>query len=396
MTSAANSTIQTPILIAGGGIGGLTTALAMARNGIATDVFEQADEFKEVGAGLQVGPNAFRVFEALGLTAEVRKLATFPESLTIKDAVTAQEILALPVGENFRERFGFPYGLMHRADLHQGLLQACRQSSLVRLHTHSKCVAFDDLGDEVRVTMADGREWRGSGLVGADGLWSMVRQAIIGDGAPRLAGHICYRAIVPIKDVPEEMRLNAMGLWVGPKMHIVLWPMRQNQFYNVTVVFHSDRFEEGWDTYGEPDELRERVANTHPQVREFVDSVQGWRMYVLRDREPVKDWSRGRVTLLGDAAHPMLQYLAQGACMAMEDAMCIADQVAHHGGDIARAFLQYQQQRYLRTTRIQVTARLYGHVYHASGASADLRNEFLRSRTPEQTLESMAWIFDTH
>lgn len=395
MTPADNTTSRrAPILVAGGGIGGLTAALALARHGIESAAFEQADEFKEVGAGLQVGPNAFRVFDALGLTSEVRKLATFPESLTIKDAITAEEIIELPVGENFRERFEYPYGLMHRADLHQVLLQACRASGLIQLHTHSKLTAFEDRGDEVRVRMSNGTEWTGGALVGADGLWSMVRQAIVGDGPPRLAGHICYRAIVPLSDVPQDMRKNAMALWVGPKMHMVLWPMRQDQFYNVTVVFHSNRFEEGWDSYGDPDELRERVASTHPQVREFVNSVQDWRMYVLRDREPVRNWSSGRVTLLGDAAHPMLQYLAQGACMAMEDAMCLAEEVARHGGDHASAFLDYQQRRYLRTTRVQLTARLYGHVYHAADASADLRNAFLRSKTPEQTLESMAWIFD--
>jgi len=392
MSSAGIST--QPILITGGGIGGLATALALARKGIATEVFEQAEQFKEVGAGLQVGPNAFRIFEALGLTAEISKLATFPESLTIKDAVTAEQVVQLPVGSNFRQRFGFPYGLMHRADLHEVLLRACRQSGLVQLHTNTKCTAFDDRGAEVRVRMADGSERLGSAFVGADGLWSMVRQAIVGDGEPRLAGHICYRAIVPIEQVPQEMRQNAMALWVGPRMHMVLWPMRQGAFCNVTVVFHSSRFEQGWDSYGDPDELRERIAGTHPRVRDFVHSVQDWRMYVLRDREPVRNWSKGRVTLLGDAAHPMLQYLAQGACMAMEDAVCLADQVARHGGDHAAAFQDYQQQRYLRTTRIQLTARLYGFVFHASDASADLRNQFLQSRTAEQTLESMAWIFD--
>ena len=177
-------------------------------------------------------------------------------------------------------------------------------------------------------------------------------------------------------------------------MHMVLWPMRKGAYSNVTVVFHSDRFEEGWDTYGDPDELHERMAGMHPKVRDLVRSVQDWRMYVLRDRDPVRNWSRGRVTLLGDAAHPMLQYLAQGACMAMEDAVCLADQVARHRGDHSAAFLEYQKLRYLRTARVQLTARLYGVVYHAADASADLRDDFLRSKTPEQVLESMAWIYD--
>lgn len=394
MTLSGQPHTQRPILISGGGIGGLTAALALARRGIACEVLEQAAEFKEVGAGLQVGPNAFRVFDALGLTNAINERATFPEAFELTDAQTGQPIVTLPLGEGFRTRFGYPYGLMHRADLHQVLLDACRQSPLIGLRTRSQCVSFEDHGDEVTVTLADGGRRAGRALVGADGLWSMVRRTLFADGDPRLAGHVCYRAIVPIDHLPAEMRQNAMGLWVGPKMHMVLWPMRKGAFSNVTVVFHSDRFEEGWDTWGDPEELRERVAGLHPGVRDFVLSVENWRMYVLRDRDPVRTWSKGRVTLLGDAAHPMLQYLAQGACMAMEDAMCLAEQVDAHPGDCARAFQTYQQLRYLRTARVQLTARLYGIVYHAVDASADLRNEFLRSRTPDQIFESMAWIYE--
>ena len=394
MISEKSPSISQSILINGGGIGGLTTALALAQKGIASQVLEQASEFQEVGAGLQVGPNAFRVFDQLGVTEAINALATFPESFTLMDALEAGQIVQLPLGEGFRARFGFPYGLMHRADLHQVLLNACRRQTLIKLHTNSKCVSFMDTGNGVDVTLADGNLVSGSALVGADGLWSVVRQSIVGDGPPRLAGHICYRAIVPITQLPEDMRSNAMNLWVGPKMHMVLWPMRQGAYSNVTVVFHSDRFEEGWDTYGDPEELRERVANLDPKVRDFVMAIQDWRMYVLRDRDPIRDWSKGRVTLLGDAAHPMLQYLAQGACMAMEDAVCLADQVASHASDPAAAFKAYQQQRYLRTARVQLTARLYGHVYHAAGASADLRNEFLRTKTPAQIFESMAWIYE--
>ena len=386
--------LKQPILVSGGGIGGLSAALAMAQKGIPSVVLEQASEFGEVGAGLQVGPNAFRVFDQLGVTGAISELATFPESFTLHDAVSTEQIVQMPLGAGFRQRFGHPYGLMHRADLHRVLLDACRSSDLITLQTESKCASFIDNGNEVKVELAQGGNLTGLALVGADGLWSVVRQTIVGDGAPRLAGHICYRAIVPIEQIPAQMRSNDMNLWVGPKMHMVLWPMRKGAYSNVTVVFHSDRFEEGWDTYGDPEELRERMSTLHPEVCEFVMSIQDWRMYVLRDREPIKDWSKGRVTLLGDAAHPMLQYLAQGACMAMEDAICLAAELARHGANVADAFLAYQQQRYLRTARIQLTARLYGHVYHAAGASADLRNEFLRAKTPAQIFESMAWIYE--
>ena len=185
-----------------------------------------------------------------------------------------------------------------------------------------------------------------------------------------------------------------MSLWLGPRTHMVLWPMRQAQFYNITAVFHSDRLEEGWDSEASPQELHERFAGALPEVRALLGSIDNWRMFVLRDRDPIRSWSKGRVTLLGDAAHPTLQYLAQGACMAMEDGVCLAEMLQRHGGDVPAALLRYQQARYLRTARVQLTSRLYGHVYHASGATADLRDQFLRSRSAEDTLEGMAWVFD--
>ena len=392
---AANPKPQ-PVLVIGAGIGGLTTALALAKKGRRAEVFEQASEFKEAGAGLQVGPNAFRVFDVLGLTHTINGLATFPDGMGLRDALTGSEITQIPLGKGFEQRFGYPYGLMHRADLHRVLLDACQGSPLITLHSGQKLDRFDDTGVDVAAHMQDGSVHRGAALVGADGLWSTIRAAIVNDGKPRLAGHICYRAIVPAERVPATNRQNAMMLWLGPKSHLVHWPMRQGRFYNLTAVFHSDRFDEGWDTYGGAEELRESFIETRPEVRGMLDAATEWRMFVLSDREPIRDWSRGRVTLLGDAAHPTLQYLAQGACMAMEDAVCLANMVERHGDDFEGAFLAYQKARYLRTTRIQLTSRLYGNVYHAAGAAADLRNDFLRSRSAQQTLESMAWIYDPH
>lgn len=393
MSTSQNNAL--PIMIIGGGIGGLCAALALSRKGYPVHLFEQAEEFRPVGAGLQVGPNAFRIFDALGLTDAISRVATFPEALVVMDAVSGDEVTNIPVGEPFRTRFGYPYGLMHRADLHAVLLAACRDSSLIILSTDQKLNDFEDRGDSVIVSMESGDRYEGAALIGADGLWSTVRSKIVGDGKPRVAGHIAYRAIIPTAKVPQVNQRNAMVLWAGPKVHLVHWPMRGGEFYNLTAVFHSDRYEEGWDSYGSPDELHERFACTRPEVRGILERIEDWRMFVLCDREPIKEWSRGRVTLLGDAAHPMLQYLAQGACMAMEDAMCLASQVGKADGDYAQAFIDYQESRYLRTARTQLTARLYGEVYHASGATRDLRNAFLQSRSPDQTLEGMAWLYDT-
>lgn len=385
---------QQPILIIGGGIGGLASALALSRLGIPTLVIEQADEFREVGAGIQVGPNGFRALDRLGVLAQARELAVLPDELIMMDSVNATPVVEIPAGDSFIERFQYPYALIHRADLHNVLLNACRASSQIEFRTSTRVASFSEANGKMNVTTAQGEVISGSALIGADGLWSKVRESIVGDGAPRVSGHIAYRAVIPIEEVPEAYRRNAMILWGGPKNHLVQYPLRGGKLFNLVAVFHSDRYVEGWNTEGDPEELKQRFAGTCDTVQELLAKIDSWRMWVLCDREPVKEWSRGLATLVGDAAHPMLQYLAQGACMAMEDAVVLADAVARCDGDFAEAFQDYQQRRYLRTGRCQIMARVHGEFYHATGVTAELRNAMLASRTPEQSYEGLAWLYD--
>jgi salicylate hydroxylase len=256
-----------------------------------------------------------------------------------------------------------------------------------------KVVAVEEAGERVIARTQAGGSHEGSALIGADGLWSTIRQILVGDGKPVVAGHITYRAVLPAAAMPPDLRWWSMVLWAGEKVHLVHYPMRGGELFNLVAVFHSSRYEEGWDSYGDPTELNERFARTCAPVRMLLDKIESWRMWVLCDRPPVRDWSRGRLTLLGDAAHPMLQYLAQGACMAIEDAVCLANKVAAHGGDFAAAFRDYQEARYLRTGRVQIMARVYGEFYHASGVARELRNMMLGGRTPEQAFESMQWLY---
>ena len=253
---------------------------------------------------------------------------------------------------------------------------------------------MDDKGDRVVVSTETGEVYEGAALVGADGLWSIVRQKIVGDGKPVVSGHITYRAVLPTSEVPEELRAWAMIIWAGEKTHLVQYPMRGGELYNLVAVFHSDKFAEGWDSYGDPAELHERFAKTCEPVRTLLGKIESWRMWVLCDRPPIRDWSRGNITLLGDAAHPMLQYLAQGANMAIEDAVCLARKIELSNGNPQGAFLAYQQERYLRTARVQLMAKLYGEAYHASNATRDLRNAVLGARSQKEAMESMAWLYD--
>jgi salicylate hydroxylase len=384
-----------PIVIAGGGIGGFAAALSLARKGRAVTLLEQAPEFGEVGAGIQIGPNVFKMFEVLGLTEAILDVAVLPEFLVMRDALTGGEIVRMPVGSKaFRERYTYPYGVIYRPDLHNALIDACKAEPLVTTHTSQSVTGFEDTGDGVRVSTEGGETYEGAALIGADGLWSKVRAEIVGDGAPRVSGHIAYRAVLKTEEVPDHIRQDNVVLWAGPRTHLVHYPLHRGEIYNLVAVFHSDRYEEGWDSYGDPDELRRRFAGEHEDVLTMLDKIESWRMWVLCDREPVKDWSKGRATLLGDAAHPMLQYLAQGACMAIEDGVCLATRVDANGDDFETAFKEYQGLRYLRTARVQLTARMFGDIYHAAGATADLRNAMLGAIDQTKPGEGMAWLYE--
>ena len=377
-----------PILITGGGIGGLAAALALARRGFRSRLLEQAPEFKEVGAGIQLGPNSQRCLSELGLEAAVKRLAVFPQALVMMDAVTAEQAISIPLG-GFEQRFKAPYALIHRADLHYCLLEACRQSPLIVLETSAQVTDFEDDGERVRVATRDGRAYDAPAFIAADGLWSTVRAKLIGDGKPRVAGHVSYRSVLPAADVPEKLRRNDMVIWAGPKCHMVHYPLRCGELFNLVATFHSNRYEEGWNSFGDPAELHERFRGTCDIVKLMLGKIAEWRMWVLCDREPIKHWSKGRVTLLGDAAHPMLQYLAQGAGMALEDSLCLA-QCLEQADTVEDAFTAYPLARYLRTGRVQLAARLYGEFYHADGVRRELRNAYVKNAS----YEGLAWLYD--
>ena len=377
-----------PIIIVGGGIGGLAAALALATRGYPALVLEQAAEFREVGAGIQLGPNSWRCLRALGAEPQAKRLAVFPGALVMMDAVTAEQVISVPLA-GFEARFGAPYALIHRADLLDALLAACRNSPMITLETSRQVSGISDDGAMVHVRTTDGRVYDTPALIGADGLWSTIRSAILADGKPRVAGHITYRSVLPASEVPDRLRRNEMILWSGPKCHLVHYPLRGGELFNLVAVFHSNRYEEGWNSFGDPAELHERFQHTCDEVRLMLEKISEWRMWVLCDREPVKMWSKGRVTLLGDAAHPMLQYLAQGAGMALEDALCLA-RCLDEADTVGQAFEAYPLERFLRTGRVQLTARLYGEFYHAEGVRRELRNAYVKNLG----YEGLAWIYE--
>ncbi len=391
--TTANSSF--PILVAGGGIGGLAAAFVLSRAGHCVTVLEQAPEFGEIGAGIQLGPNIFCMFEYLGLTEEINKVAYFPPAMGMRDVRTGEQVVRVQMGDAARAAYGgFAYGVIYRKDLHDVLLNACRTLPSITLRTNASVQAFTQDASGVIATLKSGEQIKGAALIGADGLWSGIRQTIVGDGKPRVSGHIAYRAVLKKEGVPPELWSDEVQLWGGEKTHLVTYPLRRGELFNLVAVFHSNKYDEGWDTFGDNSELAERFADAHPTVRALMAKINTWKMWVLCDREPVKNWSLGRATLLGDAAHPMLQYLAQGAGQAIEDAVVLGKAIEHFKGDFEKAFLAYQEKRYLRTARVQLTARFYGDIYHASGVTRELRNSIFQGGQDAAGFAGLKWMYE--
>lgn len=386
--------LANPIIIAGGGIGGLSAAVGLAQKGFPTIVLEQAAELGEIGAGIQIGPNAFHAFDYLGVGDQAREKAVYIDKLRLMDATDGEEIVHIPVDEQFRQRFGNPYAVVHRADLHGVLLDFCRGSDLVDLRTNHEVVGYEQDGKAVRARIKEGDPVSGLVLVGADGLRSAVRAQLVNDGEPRVSGHTTYRSVIPTEQMPEDLRWNAATLWAGPKCHIVHYPLKGWEVFNLVVTYHNDAPEAVVGKPVEREEVRVGFEHVHPRARQIIEHGDNWKLWVLCDRDPVDNWIDGRVVLLGDAAHPMMQYMAQGACMAMEDAVCLSHMFEACAGDHVEAFAAYQNQRIARTARVQIGSRLIGeYVYHAAGATALMRNAVMKTMDIGEYYHRLSWLY---
>ena len=372
-----------PVLIAGGGIGGLAAALSLSRAGLRAHVLEKSSQFAEIGAGLQLAPNATRMLDRLGILPEICCHANFPKQLVMMDAVSGLPITALDLGAKFREHFGHPYILMHRGELLATEFAACRASPLITLENNKEVVSVEDLGDAAAVRCADGSMYNCEALIGADGLWSTVRKVVHDDGDPICAQFVAYRGTIPVDEAPAGSDLDNMTIWVGPDMHFVQYVVKAGRLFNQVAVFRSRRYRADSDDWGTVEELDEHYSRFCEPVRTAVKKIGRDRRWPMFDRLPIANWTRNRITLLGDAAHPMLQYVAQGACQALEDAVCLGECFGEFTGDVPQALGAYQARRLPRTARVQGIARFFGELKHVDGVGRTLRNELLAKRTAD-------------
>ena len=381
-----------PVLIAGGGIGGLAAALALTRQGFHVKVLEQSPEIGEIGAGIQLGPNAFHAFDALGVGEKTRNRAVYTDFMVMHDAVDEYQVGKIPTGEAFIQRFGNPYAVIHRADVHQSLLEGAQDTGKVEFVTSTRVTQIEQTDSTVTVTDQQGNSHSGIALIGADGVKSVVRATYVNDPA-RITGHVVYRAVVEKKDFPEDLQWNAASIWVGPNCHLVHYPLRGGEQYNVVVTFHSRQQEEWGVTEGSKEEVQSYFQGICPKARQLIDLPKTWKRWATADREPIGQWSFGRATLLGDAAHPTTQYMAQGACMAIEDAVTLGEALRVTNNDFVQAFDLYQRARVSRTARIVLSGREMGRLYHAKGVERLVRNDLWRGRSPERFYDAVEWLY---
>jgi 3-hydroxybenzoate 6-monooxygenase len=379
------------VIVVGGGIGGLAAALALARRNISVELLEQAPEIGEIGAGIQLAANAFNALDALGVGEATRRRAVFTEYLKLMDAVDGSEVVRIDVGEPYRQRFGNPYAVIHRADIHLSILEAVQASPLIQFRTNTQVQAIEQ--DERGATVIDqrGTRYRADAVIGCDGVKSVVRSALLGD-EHHVTGHVVYRAVVDVANMPADLRVNAPVVWAGPHCHLVHYPLRGGQQYNLVVTFHSRQQEQWGVTDGSKEEVLSYFDGIHPLPHQMLDRPSSWKRWATADRDPVEHWSVGRVTLLGDSAHPMTQYLAQGACQALEDAVTLGAAIEAADGDFEAAFALYERARIPRTARVLYSAREMGRIYHAKGVERLVRNSLWVDRTQEQFYDALHWL----
>lgn len=383
-----------PILIAGGGIGGLATALALGRKGIRVHVIEQAKEIGGIGYGIQLGPNVFPMFDRLGLSEVVKREADFPAAAVWYDAFTGAEVTRVEAGEGIVRRFGSPYIIIHRGDLHDILMDACRGVREIEFSTGAAVTGFEDRGDSVGVDMANGRRLEGAALIGADGIRSRVRAQLFGESDPHYIGWVAHRTTIPTGQVPEGIDRDIVALWGGEGFHIVHYPLRHGKLFNIVTVFRTPTYAKKVDTATFRAELLKTYERAHPLMKKLIDLTDlDWRGAVA-DRHPIRHWCRGRVTLLGDAAHPTLQALAQGACMAIEDGVCIADLIEQSQGDFAAAFRQFQDERVVRTAKVILESRYMWQMLHPEGAERGPVHRRFRAMSRGDVWDALAWLYD--
>lgn len=382
-----------PILVAGGGIGGLATALALARHGIPSRILERRSAFAEDGAGIQIGPHGMRVLACLGVDDLLRASASEPDSIRVMDARSGHELSSLPLGSRIAGRHGAPYCTAHRQDLHSALLEQARVNPLIEIASNAEVVDAASSAAGVTVTLAGGATLSGAAFISADGLWSALRKKIFDAEAPRFSGKCAYRSVLPAEAVPKTLRRNDVHIWLEAGAHVVHYPVRGGREVALVAIFDDPAQSDAWSSDASVTEVRVRTGSLAQPLQDLMRSAGAWRKWSLFESHVPSHYVKGRIALLGDAAHPVLPFLAQGAVLALEDASVVAAAIAMTPGDIPAALLRYESERRARVLRVQAASARNGQIYHLSGLMAVARNSTLRALPAERLMASYDWLY---
>ncbi len=389
----ARDTKPGPVLIVGGGIGGLATALALAQQGVPSHVLERRGAFNEEGAGIQIGPNGTRILQRLGLTDALYPYVGVPDALSVRDGRTGGEIASLPLGRWMAMRHGTPHWTLHRKDLHAALANAVRAEPLiaVSLDFDASEVAID--AAHVAVAASDGVAWTGRALIAADGIWSTLRTMLIDPAKPRFSGKCAVRSVVPVDLLPADFERNETTIWLSPDAHVVCYPVSGGTELAVIVVFEDQHESTDWSAPVPPSWVQRSMSTSADDVQTLLLAAPSWKRWALHTLPAPKRWTRGPVALLGDAAHPVLPFFAAGAVMALEDAVVVADALAKNTSDVTTALRRYERVRRARVMRVARASLKNGSIYHSSGVTARTRNFVLRNTRPERLMSRYDWLY---
>lgn len=388
-----NGTPQSQFLIAGGGIGGLSAAIALVRQNLSVTVLERSDFGEESGAGIQLGPNAMRLLERLGLLEAIEQIAFRPAAIFIFDGLSGKRLAEIPLGTYAEARYGAPYLTLHRADLHAALHAACKAAAGVTLSPGFDLTGVEELDASVKAIAADGRIAQAPALIGADGIWSEIRKLIAPDARLIFTGATAWRALLPRGELKAPFDAPVISIWLGPDTHLVHYPVRGGKELNIVAVTEGGSDTRGWNQAGDAAVLKSAFAGWCKGSKSLLERAPGWRCWSLYGLTGLSTWTSGRITLLGDAAHPVLPYLAQGAALAIEDAVALAKALAESGGDALRGFPLYEAMRKARAARVIERSKRNGMHYHMRGGMRLARNLVLRHQAGERLLRKFDWLY---
>ena len=385
-----------PVLIIGGGIGGVVTALALGQQGRKVQLFEQANQIGAIGYGVQIGPNVIPMLERLGVGDAVRAVAYLPEEILLYDLITGDKLSNIPLRTTeFKNRYaGSPYIAIHRVDLHELLLQACQKLPSIEMMPDTTVTGYQSTFDGAEISTEGEEKFSGAAIVAADGLRSRLRAQMHPEDQPRDAGYVAHRTIVPTDEAPQSMRgRKGVTMWTGPGFHVIYYPLRNRSEVNIVVVVKVPAALQATDNQGYRNHIELLIKDAQAEPREAVALVNLERRWSIADRNPIRQWHDGNVTLIGDAAHATLQSFAQGAGMAVEDAVILGDLVHANGVNYRDAFRQFGAMRFLRTARVQLESRALWQQFHCGGYDAEVRSQQFKERSVEDYYRCLDWLW---